>query len=438
MAATLLDQALGQDSWPGPLEWFRAHPWVGFPVGYVLVWVLGVGVRRWRSRVSSRVPPPPEWVVDRDQLSTAARALLRRRWRKPSDTVLICGAGGFGKTILATMVANHRGVRRRFPGGIDMVTIGRAVRGPRAIAAKVAGTARYLTDGDVEFPDPDEAGSRLGALMDSGPRRLLILDDVWEYDQLAPFMRGGSRCTRLITTRDPHLLTEAVTRIEVGDMEPEQAREVLTRDLSGLIPPSLLDELLAVTGHWALLLRLTNRLIFQQVSTGRDPVETAEEVLAELRARGPVGVDHLNEVGVLDIDDPRQRAGAVGVTIKASTDLLPPGGFERYAELSIFPQGDPVPVKFVLLLWKETAGTPPGEAHRLIDRLRGLSLVSLRETGEGGVILHDVLRDYLRAELGEERVSRLTARWLAVVGPGGDGGRGAFATPHPDDAGTER
>ena len=52
-------------------------------------------------------------------------------------TTGLYGAGGFGKTTLARMVCADRRVRRRFGGGVYLVTVGRDVRGAAAVAAKV-------------------------------------------------------------------------------------------------------------------------------------------------------------------------------------------------------------------------------------------------------------------------------------------------------------
>ncbi|NJK79535.1 MAG: hypothetical protein HC876_04605 [Chloroflexaceae bacterium] len=40
-----------------------------------------------------------------------------------------------------------------------------------------------------------------------GERRLLlVIDDVWDSAHLQPFLEGGPHCTRLVTTRLPHVL----------------------------------------------------------------------------------------------------------------------------------------------------------------------------------------------------------------------------------------
>jgi hypothetical protein len=94
---------------------------------------------------------------------------------------------------LALMVCTDRRVRRRFRDHVYLVTMGRDVRGAAAVAATVNDVIKLVEGEDATFTDPDLAGARLGALLDTGPRRLLVLDDVWAPEQLASFTRGGRR-----------------------------------------------------------------------------------------------------------------------------------------------------------------------------------------------------------------------------------------------------
>jgi hypothetical protein len=149
------------------------------------------------ARQSKILPPPeipvPEWLVNRPTEATeVVDALLRRRGRTVGITTALQGAGGFGKTTLALMVCGDRRVGRRFKGFVYLVTIGRDVQGATAIARKVNDVIKLVAGEDATFTDPDLAGQRLGSLLDTGPRRLLVLDDVWSPEQLAPFARGGA------------------------------------------------------------------------------------------------------------------------------------------------------------------------------------------------------------------------------------------------------
>ena len=95
-------------------------------------------------------------------------------------TTGLCGAGGFGKTTLALMACADQQVRRRLWNRVYLVTLGRDLRGLAAVAAKVNDVIKLVSGADATFTDPRLAGQWLGGLLDAGPDRLLVLDDVWE------------------------------------------------------------------------------------------------------------------------------------------------------------------------------------------------------------------------------------------------------------------
>ena len=66
------------------------------------------------------------------------------------------------------MVCTDRRVRRRFRDHVYLVTMGRDVRGAAAVAAKVNDVIKLVEGEDATFTDPDLAGARLGALLDTG------------------------------------------------------------------------------------------------------------------------------------------------------------------------------------------------------------------------------------------------------------------------------
>ncbi|MFM9499711.1 NB-ARC domain-containing protein, partial [Streptomyces galilaeus] len=353
----------------------------------------------------------PDWFVDRAQTRAAAAAVCRGG-RAVGITTSLWGAGGFGKTTLATAVCARRRVRRRFRSRIYPVTIGRDVRGRAAVAAKVVEVTRFITGDTTEFDDPDLAGAHLGRLLDQRPRTLLVLDDLWEAEQLAPFLKGGRRCVRLVTTRNPDLLPPSTQRIPVDQMSRDQAKAVLTWTLPPL-PEPLVDRLLKATGRWALLLRLTNRLIAEQCATGADPIATAERILHRLRDNGPAAVD--DPAATWNLDDPRLRNQAVKASIEAATTLLPPGGPDRFTELGIFAEDESIPVAIVALLWQASGQLTEDQTRTLCRDLERLSLLTLDPQHGGTIRLHDVIRDYLRGELGTVGLTRINGLLIDAI-----------------------
>ncbi|MCX4826181.1 NB-ARC domain-containing protein [Streptomyces sp. NBC_01142] len=405
--------------WHWPLDDLRQHPWWSLGIFGPLAIVAG-GFAAWlqlRPPAALNDPPPPppvavpDWFVDRGQTRTTVSAVCGGR-RAVGITTSLWGAGGFGKTTLATAVCARRRVRRRFRSRIYPVTIGRDVRGRAAVAAKVVEVTRFITGDTTEFDDPALAGAHLGRLLDKRPRTLLVLDDVWEAEQLDPFLKGGRRCVRLVTTRNPALLPPGAQRIPVDQMSRDQAKAVLIWTLPPL-PEPLVDALLKATGRWALLLRLTNRLIAEQCAAGADPTATAERILHRLRGNGPVAVD--DPAATWNLDDPRLRNQAVKASIEAATTLLPPGGPDRFTELGIFAEDESIPITVVALLWQTSSQLTEDQTRTLCRDLERLSLLTLNPRRGGTISLHDVIRDYLRGELGTAGLTRINGLLIDAV-----------------------
>jgi WD40 repeat protein len=327
-------------------------------------------------------------------------------------------------------VCGHRQVRRRFRGRVYVITVGRDVRSRAEIAAKVADAAALIT-GDTATPatDPDAAGAHLGRLLQERPRTLLVLDDVWEERQLKPFLIGAPHCVRLITTRNNHLLPDSATRIHVDQMTPEQAQQLLTRGLPRL-PAQLVQDLLQATGRWALLLQLANGLLTRHVDAGTDALDAAEDLLQQLRQRGPSAADA--PTGSWDMNDPDLRNLAVEASVEASTTLLPAGADTRFGELGIFAEDEPIPLTLAAALWRTTGGLSLAQTRLMCQDLARLSLITY-DPAAGRIGLHDVVRDYLRSRTNPNALRHLhtalidsTAATLPTTTPLAPG------TPHPD------
>lgn len=334
LAALAGNAATSQEHWPWGLDVLRQHAWPASAALFVLGGVVAVGLLLFqeRSTVGADDPPPPtlvtvpDWVVDRAESDQVVAAVCTRS-RAVGITTALEGAGGFGKTTLAEVICAHPRVRRRFHDRIYFITMGRDVRGRAAIALKVAEATRFITGNTMTFDDPDLAGAHLGRLLDQRPNTLLVVDDVWEPEQLTPFLVGGRRCVRLVTTRIPAALPAGTQRVQVDEMSPVQARRVLTWGLAPL-SEDVTQGLLKATGRWPLLLRLANRLIAAEVATGVDPSVAAEDTLRRLNENGPTGVD--DPSASIDLDDPKRRKLAVRATVEAATRRLPAGGYERF------------------------------------------------------------------------------------------------------------
>ncbi|MEV0192208.1 NB-ARC domain-containing protein, partial [Kitasatospora purpeofusca] len=403
------------------LDWIQARRWwvvAGATlVGMVIVLLL---TRFERVLAVEGDPPPPpapeveDWLVRRTELRQAIDAVLTSGDATVGLTTSLQGAGGFGKTRLARMVAADRKVRRHFRGRVYLVTVGRDLRSATDIAVKVGSVTRLITGDTTTFTDPEQAGDHLGRLLAQRPRTLLVLDDVWERDQLDPFLRGAPNCVRLVTTRRRQLLNgRAGSRLVLVDgMTEPEARTVLLEDLDvAALPANTVTDLLTRTGRWPLLLRLVNRLIVAEVQLGVPVGDSARAAARRLREAGPAMADAAG----MDAAVAAQRERAVEATIEAAVDLLPPGGRDRLRELGVFAEDEAVPVSLVRRLWQISAGLAPDPAHTLLRELAALSLITVDPAAGGRIALHDVHRDYLRQALGSEGVIGANAHLVAAV-----------------------
>jgi hypothetical protein len=165
------------DRWPGLLELLHEHPFGSLSFLAAAGLLVAVATLWWQERpveLADDLAPPaleplPGWLVPRPiEIHSVVRALTRRRlvvrgrWltlmhrRGPTAalTTALQGAGGFGKTMLARQVCWDRRVWRRFRGRIYVITVGRDVVGPAAVAAKVNDLIRLFKDKASGFEDP--------------------------------------------------------------------------------------------------------------------------------------------------------------------------------------------------------------------------------------------------------------------------------------------
>jgi WD40 repeat protein len=339
--------------------------------------------------------------------------------------VMLHGAGGFGKTTLATELCYRPEVDARFPGGILWVTLGETLSGAH-LAERINDLSERLSGTRPTLSDPEQAGFRLGELLGDVPR-LLVIDDAWRRSQVRPLLLGGPGCVRLITTRVRDVVADA-RRVVVPAMSRGEGVRLLMLGLAEPPNAELTAALLALTGGWPMLLGLVNRALQRNVREGVPVDKAAARLVRRLRRRGPTA---------LDVSRPEERAQAVEATVSASLALLTSDQLDRYLELAIFGEDADVPRSVLELLWAATGDLESDEVDELCEELLDLSLVVSYQREPPAVRLLDVLRSYLRSRAGPTRLREINEALLAAVARtlpdaepdarGGSGGPGGLA-----------
>lgn len=343
---------------------------------------------------------PPDDFVDRPDLIAPVIASLLAREASSSTVGLAAafrGAGGYGKTTLARAVCQDSRIRRAFSDGILWITLGEQ---PANLIGMVEDLIFTLTRQRPGFSSLEAAASALSALLE--PRRILIvIDDVWSVTHLRPFLRGGPRCTRLVTTRDRTVLPTGAHVVQVDAMQREEALRLLTAGLPDEQRPAL-ESLAGRLGHWPLLLRLVNGVL-------QDRLHGQGQALAGALLSVGVALER-HGLTAFDVADPGDRNRAVASTLALSLDQLPAAARERFLDLAIFPEDADVPFTALEKLWEDL---PAVDVEALCVRLNQLSLLLRAELSQRFIRLHDVIRAYLYRQRMPE-LSSIHRRFLAV------------------------
>jgi len=244
------------------------------------------------------------------------------------------------------------------------------------------------------FTDTIAAAARLAELL-ADRDILLVVDDVWDTTHLKPFLQGGKRCARLVTTRNEDVLPANAQSLMVDAMHPDEAVELLSFGLQIAAITSrerqALRALVARLGEWALLLKLANGVLRERVGRGESLVNALAYLNKALDKRG---------LTAFDAENAQARDAAVSATLRVSLELLQREQYARYQELAIFPEDVAIPLATLEKLWGATGGLDDFDTEELCQTLYRHSLLLTFDLATRTIRLHDVIRSYLQQEVG--------------------------------------
>lgn len=342
---------------------------------------------------------PGESYVERTSLIQELESLILHNDNPSSNTIIISGPGGNGKTTLARELCNKPQIQERFTGGILWIELGRRIEsvlyGLRVITSRLKRQAIET----IQFSDLQEARDALAEIwlnsMIHNRKILLVVDNAQEKEHLLPFLSGGRNVLRLVTTRSNSLATGIDAKeVKIPEMSDEEAGRLLAQGFSSDISPEIkprVRNLAQQLGNWPLALKIINSVIKKRVIDHRQPlVEALDEINLAVAKRGVTFFDEKQ---------------AISTTINISLDWLrhtgPSGGSDlrRFQELAVFPQNADIPLKAVEKLWRVTAGFEYEDVARVCQVLFELSLIVEFNLDQRYIRLHDVVQEHLVKEL---------------------------------------
>jgi WD40 repeat protein len=336
---------------------------------------------------------PPDYVPRPQEFEALTEKLLDQRREEPvAITAALRGAGGYGKTTMAKAICYDERIQRAFDDGILWVTLG---ENPGNLVGKVEDLIYLLNQERPGFTDSHAAGARLAELL-ADRDILLVVDDVWDAIHLKPFLHGGKRCARLVTTRNEEVLPANAQSLVVDAMQPGEAVQLLSSGLqTGAVTATDMQALHALVvrlGEWALLLKLANGVLRDRVGRGEALANTLVYLNKALDRRG---------LTAFDAENAQARDAAVRATLRVSFDLLQKEQYARYQELAVFPEDVDIPLATLEKLWGTTGRLDEFDTEELCRTLYRHSLLLTIDLATRTIRLHDVIRSYLQKAVGD-------------------------------------
>jgi WD40 repeat protein len=318
---------------------------------------------------------PPDFIARPEELDRLRRAVMAENPRQQLPIISVQGMGGVGKTILAQALCHDPIVQTAFPDGIIWVSIGRETQ-ESLLQLREIGKA--LGDVVSAYDTPTASINRLRSVLQE-KAALVVLDDVWDTQQIEPFRVQASRSRLVYTTRDRTIaLAFGAQEIPVGVLTPEQA-ETLLSEWAGK-PQPLFREIARRLGYLPLALKLAGARLREGIP--------ASEWLERFRHASQMKLGRYSA-------GPRESLPAC---FDISLEQLPEKDRRLYYMLGIFPANTYVPASTVVKLWSGPgSATPESDSLDLLLELARKGLLEM--TASRTLVVHDLLRDYILEKL---------------------------------------
>ncbi|MFH9199299.1 BTAD domain-containing putative transcriptional regulator [Streptomyces anulatus] len=332
-----------------------------------------------RNATGARMLPPAlgDFSGQRAELAEIeARLRTDRAAGEPAATVTISGPGGVGKTALAVQ-ASHR-LRSAYPDGQLFAALDGA-RTQRVSPATVLGRfLRALGVPATAVPDDPQERTDLYRGMLAERRILVVLDDAYDEEQLAPLLPTSGTCGVIATGRVRLGGLGGAHRVELREMSEADSLAMLRAGTGGRpVPaaPADLSDLVRLCARLPLALRIAGALLASR------PHWSPADLVSRL-------ADEQHRLDALRYRDLEVRA-----SFGLSYEGLRPGARRLFRLHGLLEAPD-------FPLWAAAAALDTGlrAAQELLDELVDVHLLDVTGTpnGQARYGFHDLIRAYAR------------------------------------------
>jgi hypothetical protein len=344
----------------------------------------GVGLPpTYRTTPASYITAPPT-IANYINRPEAIRALRDRLFEEDGHRAIALtaleGMGGIGKTVLAQALYKDEVVQQAFPDGLVWITVGREPT--HDLTPRLREITRVLGGGSEEAVGTETMYRTTIA----NKAALIVIDDIWSKADLDPFLAESPRSRFLFTTRDSSIARFSGAREHRVDLlDAKQSRELLAL-WAGLevahLPPTANDILDECNGLPLALSTVGALLRGTALTEWGDTAHLLHNAdLAAIEEQLPPGQQSFFR--------------AVEVSVKA----LPPKLQHMYSSLAVLLDDMPAPLPVLETLWN----VGEAEARQIGRQLADRSLAQ-RDVTSGGIRLHDLQLDYVRARYADSEV----------------------------------
>ena len=343
---------------------------------------------------------PPHYLAREADLAGLKQKLLAG-----AANVGVQGMSGTGKSVLAAALARDSEVRQAFPDGIYWLTVSQK---PNLLYLQNQ-LLRQLTGPKETLTTEQEAKDALREALE-GQRALVVVDDAWTVSDADAFSVAAPPARLLITTRNREVLVGLGADEHCLDvLSPIQALRMLAEWVDEKSPGKLPPEAAEVAKECGYL-PLALAMIGAMIRRSRQPAAIAWK-------------DSLDGLRALDLEDIKQTFPGYPYpdllrALEVSVETLDASDRERYLDMAVFREDQPIPETTLRVLWKLDAR----RTRKCMDAFAEYSLATITvEASSVGVTstlnLHDLLRDLMRKRREEKLPGlhlRLAEAWDAL------------------------